>query len=86
MNLIYVDKTFECTFNYIFVNEHEPFAIILFLFFFKFLISPGVMTESLRFRDVFLSWVWGSARVLPRVFGGLVGVDSKASIFPKSMV
>ena len=65
--------------------SNKPFAIILFLFFFRFFINPGVRMESLRFRDVFLSWFWGTGSVLPRVFSGLFGVDSNVSIFAKSM-
>ena len=66
------------------IFEFKPFAIILFLFFFKFLIRPGVIIESLRGRELFLSLFLGAWSV-SIVFVGLAVVVSSSSICPKSI-
>ena len=64
----------------------KPFAMILFLFFFKFLIKPGVMIESLLGREIFLSWTPGTWSVLILfVFVGFDAVKSSISILSKSI-
>ena len=87
---LFLERTLICctALNALFTHDtyldNKPFATILFLFFFKFFIKPGVITESLRGREVFLPAIWETWSVL-LVFVGLVATASSISILPKSM-
>lgn len=66
IKLLFLEITLICctTLNALYTHDthldNKPFATILFLFFFKFFIKPGVITESLRGREIFLPEICGA--------------------------